>query len=121
MGSGIRSRLIETVNRGDIGKLSKLFKVAPQLMGFPTRQDMANFFGMVLKKLPQEMVSKNENLINLSMLVEQISSKKTMENLDEYYANIRNELENPQYAAQREMLKNRLIDIYQNPNTAEML
>lgn len=119
MGSGIRSRLIETVNRGDIGKLSKLFKVAPQLMGFPTRQDMANFFGMVLKKLPQEMVSKNENLINLSMLVEQISSKKTMENLDEYYANIRNELENPQYAAQREMLKNRLIDIYQNPNTAE--
>lgn len=119
MGSGIRSRLIETVNRGDIGKLSKFFKVAPQLMGFPTRQDMADFFGMVLKKLPKEMVSKNENLINLSMLVEQISSKKTMENLDEYYANIRNELENPQYAAQREMLKNRLIDIYQNPNTAE--
>ena len=119
MGSGIRSRLMETINRGDIGKLSKFFKVAPQLMGFPTRQDMANFFGMVLKKLPKEMVSKNENLINLSMLVEQISSKKTMENLDDYYANIRNELENPQYAAQREMLKNRLIDIYQNPNTAE--
>jgi len=119
MGSGIRARLIETINRGDIGKLSKFVKVAPQLLGFPTRQDMAAFFKYALGTIPKEMVTKQPNLMALTQFVEQISSGKTMENLDQYYANIREEIENPKYLAQREALTKRLVEIYTNPNLSE--
>ena len=119
MGSGIRARLIETINRGDIGKLSKFVKVAPQLLGFPTRQDMAAFFKYALGTIPKEMVTKSENLKALTQFVDQISFGKTMDNLDQYYANIREEIENPKFLAQREALTKRLVEIYTNPNLSE--
>jgi hypothetical protein len=125
MGAGIRARLIDTINSKDIGKLSKFLKVAPQLMGFPTRKDMADFFSLVLKKMPktylQETFKKDQpqNLIALQRLVNDMYTDTFTENIDDYYANIRNELENPQYAEQREVLTNRLIDIYKNPDLVE--
>ena len=119
LGSGIRARLIETINRGDIGALSKFLKVAPQLMGFPTRQDMAAFFKFTLKTIPKEMITKNENLIALTQFVENISTSKFMEGKDTYYRNIRNELENPQYKEQRDILTKRLVEIYTNPDMTE--
>jgi len=124
LGAGVRARLIETLNDANLGRISKLVKVTPQLLGFPTRQDMVQFFTMTaesMKKYAGSLVDKQnpQNLVMLQKFINEISANKTMDNLDEYYANIREELENPKYLEQRQELTRKMVEAYTNPDLSQ--
>lgn len=121
LGSGVYGRMMEVAKNKDLSKLGKFIRIAPQALGFPSLKELKSFGNALFVSTPTSMYKTGKEPAFLANIVRMINeaTDNTKERTDEYYANIRSELENPQYAEQREILKNKILEIYESPNISQ--
>jgi hypothetical protein len=121
LGSGVYGRMMEVAKNKDLSKLGKFIRIAPQALGFPSLKELKSFGNALFISTPSSMYKTGKEPAFLANIIRMINdaTDNTKEKTDEYYANIRSELENPQYAEQREILKNKILEIYESPDISQ--